>query len=169
VRQEDCCERAKALLDLQPSEQDFVTPERFASGTTFAERAPLSLLLWTNRPIDRGGGLAAADDLEAELSSTTTPTRGAAAKKAKSTQETKTKAKAKAKKPTEETEDDEEEAEEDIKGALSPRLLAHAEPEPGGGTVARREERSSSSAVVIGLALAALIALLAIASLGVLG
>ncbi|ELR20698.1 uncharacterized protein ACA1_054440 [Acanthamoeba castellanii str. Neff] len=136
---EDCCERAKALLDLQPSEQDFVTPERFAS-----------------------------DDLEAELSSTTTPTRGAAAKKAKTTQETKTKAKAK--KPTEETEDDEEEAEEDIKGALSPRLLAHAEPEPGGGTVARREERSSSSsAVVIGLALAALIALLAIASLGVLG
>jgi len=130
---EDCCERAKALLDLQPSEQDFVTPERFAS-----------------------------DDLEAELSSTTTPTRGAA-KKAKTTQErTKTKTK------TEETEG-EEEAEEDIKGALSPRLLAHAEPEPGGGTVARREERSSSSAVVIGLALAALIALLAIASLGVLG
>ena len=84
------------------------------------------------------------------------------AKKAKTTQErTKTKTK------TEETEG-EEEAEEDTKGALSPRL-AHVEPnEPGGGTVAKGEERSSS-AVVIGLALAALIALLAIASLGVLG
>ncbi len=107
---------------------------------------------------------AAADDLEAELSSTTTPTRGAAAKKAKTTQETKTKAKT----PTEETEDDEEEA-EDTKGALSPRLLAHAKPEPGGGTVAKREERHGSGTVVIGLALAALIALLAIAYLGVLG
>jgi hypothetical protein len=92
-----------------------------------------------------------------DLSSTTATRGGAAAAKKKLATK-----KAQVEEDTEEEE--EEEAMTEAEGALSPRLHAEAKPP------ATKEKEGSSNAVVIGLALAAFVALLTIiASLGLVG
>jgi hypothetical protein len=96
------------------------------------------------------------DDLAVDLSSTTATRGGAAAAKKKPA--------TKKAQVEEDTEEEEEEAMAEAEGALSPRLHAEAKPP------AAKEKEGSSNAVVIGLALAAFVALLTIiTSLGLVG